>query len=178
VHRLATSLRVSRVLLVVLSLGIGFAAGSAFIAYGATNDTFNACITPKGDIYRVRKNASWSCLTGDTKISWNQQGAQGVQGPLGPAGAAAQTNITIRSREFTILQNSVFTETMLCEAGEEVIGGGFKKTTNPGQAVISASLPKYDDPSGNEGWSIIYDTVGALFDPAETATIYATCLAP
>ncbi|RIK45556.1 MAG: hypothetical protein DCC58_06020 [Chloroflexi bacterium] len=79
--------RLLRVLTLLGMLIVGFGAGAGYMAYASTTgDTYYACITSKGDIYRVRKNASWNCLNGDTKISWNQKGQPGPVGPTGPQG--------------------------------------------------------------------------------------------
>lgn len=78
-RRLPVIKRMSHVMLVVLALASGFAAGSVFVAYGASNNTYHACITPKGDIYRVRQNSSWSCFE------------RGYEDKLEPAGIAGSS---------------------------------------------------------------------------------------
>src|SRR5262245_51204926 len=98
-RRLSSS-RVFRVLTLVGMLIVGFGAGAGYMAFASTTgDTYYACVTSKGDIYRVRVNAKYACLGSDKSISWNQRGqpgpvgptgAQGPEGPEGPEGQAGQ----------------------------------------------------------------------------------------
>lgn len=173
-HRLPSFRRFSRALLVVLALAIGFAGGSAFVAFGASGDTYYACITAKGDIYRVRRNASWSCLAGDTKISWNQQGPQGVPGQRGPAGESAQTKVTTRSFDIEVPAQSSGGYDAPCEAGEVAIGGGFLPDAVPTGFSWTGSGPELNDGVAY-GWTVLL--VNPDDDTPGTGTVHVTCLA-
>lgn len=171
-HCLSSFRRVSRVLLVVLTLAIGFAAGSVFVAYGATNDTYNACITPQGDIYRVRKNASWSCLAGHTKISWNQQGPQGIQGPKGIQGIQGppgELNADHDTSTVTVLSTSNPTDANYsCDIGEKLVTGGYRVTAFTVPYTIIGSYP-----SSSTNWTVAisFGGVGSV-----TLDLYVLCI--
>jgi len=72
-------------LMAVFTAGLGVGAG--YMAYGAgSGNTYNACLTSTGNLYRVRVNAKYTCIGTDQSISWNQQGQPGPVGPPGQQG--------------------------------------------------------------------------------------------
>ena len=83
-----THLRARRLLFTALALALTFSAGSVLVASGADPGlTYYGCMTSKGGtLYNVNTNGTVSCKSGDTPVSWNQEGPQGLQGPAGPQG--------------------------------------------------------------------------------------------
>jgi hypothetical protein len=75
------------VLSVLVVLG-GAGSAAVFAAIPDSNGVIHACYTTSGLLPRVRiiDNASQSCNSNETAISWNQQGPQGPAGPQGPTG--------------------------------------------------------------------------------------------
>ncbi len=83
--------RLVRLVASVAIFAAGLGVGAGYMAYAATTgDTYHACVTSKGDIYRVRVNASYSCIGSDKSISWNQKGQPGPIGPTGPQGVQGE----------------------------------------------------------------------------------------
>jgi hypothetical protein len=170
-----------RVTSCVLILAAGIGMGVGYMAVAATSgDTYNACITPQGDIYRVRKNASWSCLAGHTKISWNQQGPQGPAGVQGPPGDAAQTNVTIRSEAFTILAGTNGTASIVeCAEGEEAIAGSYQTAETISTATDGTFPLVWGGPEVVDGVAIGWRFRFANLSGEDLdGTGYVTCLAP
>src|SRR5690242_15212480 len=81
-----------------LFISLGTFLLGALILFGvqkvlADNTMYYACVkTSNGSIRIV--NASTTCGSGETLISWNQTGPQGAQGIQGPAGGGGNGFIT------------------------------------------------------------------------------------
>lgn len=77
-----------RLLTVAIVAALAFSAGSALVASGDTSGpTYYGCLKANGGtLYNVNMDAGLSCKSGDTPVSWNQDGPQGLQGPAGPQG--------------------------------------------------------------------------------------------
>jgi uncharacterized protein YjbI with pentapeptide repeats len=86
--RFSVSRHVHILLMLAIAVAGGFMAGSVWVAQATTptTTTYYACVTSKGDIYRVRVGQPYSCIGSDAKISWNQAGPPGPQGLTGPRG--------------------------------------------------------------------------------------------
>jgi hypothetical protein len=77
-----------RLLLAALVLVVAVGAGVAYSAIPATNGAINGCYEKKTGILRViDAEAGKKCLSFETPISWNQQGAKGDPGATGATGA-------------------------------------------------------------------------------------------
>jgi hypothetical protein len=72
-------------LALVLTLAVGAGAGYAFAA--SKTKTITVCADKSTGILHLKTHGP--CKRGQTRVTWNQQGAQGVQGPAGQPGAPA-----------------------------------------------------------------------------------------
>lgn len=89
-------------------------------------------------------------------------GPAGATGATGAAGAAASTSVTVQSQ--TATANTV---TVLCDAGQVAMSGGFSGlVTNPSNQV-TASQPV--TVGSQKGWSVTQTRSASL-------TVYATCI--
>jgi hypothetical protein len=93
--------RLLRIVGVAAIVALAFGAGSIFTAMGTPAPvTYSAClaasnsrlpnsisgILPNGTLYNVTPNGTPRCQSGDTLVTWNQQGPMGATGAVGPAG--------------------------------------------------------------------------------------------
>ena len=69
-------------MILALTLGV-VAVGTVFAQ--STTTVINGCVTNKTGALRIVSSSS-TCKSGETAISWNQQGTQGPQGLQGQAG--------------------------------------------------------------------------------------------
>jgi hypothetical protein len=61
-------------------------AGVAYAAIPGSNGVVNACYAKAGDLRVIDAEAGAQCKSGETGLSWNQQGPKGDPGPQGPTG--------------------------------------------------------------------------------------------
>jgi hypothetical protein len=73
------------VLLAGTFVAVGFEVANAQIP--AQDGTITACYTKSTGGIRLIDPASTTCKSGETTLTWNQQGNTGPQGPVGPQGA-------------------------------------------------------------------------------------------
>lgn len=74
--------------LVTMSVIAVALAGGAAYALIPQDGIISGCYAKSTGVLRVIDAAVSSCRTGETALSWNQQGVQGPQGPEGPEGPA------------------------------------------------------------------------------------------
>lgn len=77
----------SRWLIVASVIALVAVGGIAYAAIPDTGGVIHGCYDSRGDLSVVDPGAGGSCATGDTALSWSQQGPQGAQGPAGRPGA-------------------------------------------------------------------------------------------
>ncbi len=80
---------ISRGGLVALLVGalVAVGVGVANAQIPAQDGTISACYTKSTGGIRIIDGASTTCKSGETSLTWNQQGNTGPQGPVGPQGA-------------------------------------------------------------------------------------------
>jgi hypothetical protein len=83
----------SRAALVLVAAGalVGVGYGVAYASIPAPDGTITSCYTKSTGAMRVIDPTTASCKTGETKLTWTQQGTAGPQGPAGPQGATGAT---------------------------------------------------------------------------------------
>jgi hypothetical protein len=70
-------------------VAIGLATSAVVLAaIPDTSGVFHGCYKTNGGSLRVIDDASQTCATNETAITWNQTGPQGPVGPTGPQGPA------------------------------------------------------------------------------------------
>jgi hypothetical protein len=62
------------------------AAGVGYAAIPSSNGVVSACYAKAGDLRVIDAEAGAQCKSGETALSWNQQGPKGDPGPQGPTG--------------------------------------------------------------------------------------------
>jgi hypothetical protein len=83
-----------------LVVGIGVAVGGiAYAAIPDANGVINSCYSKSTGGLRVAERAT-DCRSGETALSWNQQGRVGPTGPQGPAGPANPTFVSEQEATF------------------------------------------------------------------------------
>ena len=118
VLQLRLSMRLVAVASVILALALGVAAVGTVFAQSTTT-TINGCVSNKSGALRVVNSPS-ACKSGETAISWNQQGPQGPQGIQGPQGNLGQPGVNGENGK-TILNGDGAPATDLGGAGDYYI---------------------------------------------------------
>lgn len=123
-----------RVLTVVLVLAVTAATSLGYVwkAYADSSTVYYACEKSDGGIYMIPPTGN--CKTGETQLSWNQQGpmgnvgppgatgATGATGPQGPSGVSGYHVVSASGSCGGPGQCSI---SATCPTGESVLGGGY-----------------------------------------------------
>lgn len=122
------------------------------VAADTTPATYFACVNTRSGTIRMI-TASGTCLSTETKISWNQvgpagpqgpTGATGPQGPQGPAGGNQHFTVTLVDGPDVTIPAGIDhegTSIATCPTGTVAIGGeaGGHGTPTPGAVIASES---------------------------------------
>jgi hypothetical protein len=104
------------------------AAGVAYAAIPSSGGVVTACYAKAGDLRVIDAEAGAQCKSGETPLSWDQQGPAGPVGPAGPPGTPGASGITgyeivVESVEIGGAQSGgIFVD---CPAGKKALSGGF-----------------------------------------------------
>jgi hypothetical protein len=144
--------------LVVAFLLVG---GVALASIPDANGAIHGCRkNSDGSMRVIDSDAGQTCANGWTPLNWSQTGPQGPAGPSGMQRSIPAGNATLATGE----QRRV---TVLCPAGQAVIGGGWAQ---PGDNVhVYSSRPQVD--ILGEGW--VFDVINA--GSPTTVEFYAIC---
>ena len=155
----------SRFVLVIGGL-IVFAAGglvtAVVSAHGGDPALVHACVSQKGNLRVVGPDDG--CRQNETALDWN------ITGPAGPAAAELRSITNTNSKP--LAPGTWDRMTAVCEAGQVLLGGGFKASTS-GDVQIVTSMPNANGSVPPTGW-----TVEAINHSATTqhpVWVYAVC---
>lgn len=155
-------------------VGVFGAAAWAAVQYIGADGSLSACASDRDGQLRLLEPGE-TCRSGETPVSWAQQGPVGPAGPVGPQGATGPQGVpglsglvvqpvpvTFASGPDGKVQPAVFTG--LCPSGKRVLSGGFDVRN----LRVERSTPTAD----GTGWSFTFVPTGKE-TPSATAAI--TC---
>lgn len=155
--------------------GAAVAAVAAGVGYAAIPDgsgVIHGCYQREQGTLRVIDDATESCRSTETPISWSQAGPQGEVGPQGPAGPQGPQGEKgekgddgadgITGWQLVTAQGGVDSglnvpagATALCPAGKQVLGGGYELLTEDGTSLENeASDEVLASKPINGGWQV------------------------
>jgi hypothetical protein len=95
---------------------IAAAAGIAYAAIPGSNGVISACYAKDGDLRVIDAATGAKCKSGETALSWNQQG---------PTGAPGVLDFYTREKGIDIPPHEDEFEDLDCDPGDRATGGGF-----------------------------------------------------
>ncbi len=109
----------SRWLIVASVIALVALGGIAYAAIPDTGGVIHGCYDSRGALSVVDPGPGGSCATGETALSWSQQGPQGAQGPAGRPGTTLAAS---PPRGYSVVDNRSATLTPPGRSGGVIAG--------------------------------------------------------
>lgn len=135
---------------------------------------FAACMVPgSGTVYL--RNEPWAqpftgapngCRESHLPFAWNAKGLQGERGPRGYTGDSGVMRVYYKERSRVYYEGEgIRSEAVLCEAGDKIIGGGFRynPTRDTSPPIVVSSFPNINAISEGQtgsGWTVFAEGAG------------------